>query len=54
MPGPDILFNIYQVKDNNYCGPCYDTIRKRHLDKGMKWEGTILWQEDNSDLQKFN
>lgn len=45
MPGPDVTFNIYQVKDCEYCCPCYDTIRKRQVEKGMKWEEQYYGKE---------
>ncbi|MGH9980870.1 MAG: hypothetical protein ACRD6U_04865 [Nitrososphaeraceae archaeon] len=51
MPGPDVSFNIYKVKARFYCRPCYDTIKKRHLEKGVKWEGKIYWNGDCTDLK---
>ena len=51
--GPDTKYNVYKLKGLFFCGPCFETIEKRHAEKGVSLNAELYWDslQSSPELQ---
>jgi hypothetical protein len=51
--GPNTTYNVYKLKGLFFCGLCFETLEKRHKEKGVILNAELYWEslQSSPELQ---
>jgi hypothetical protein len=51
--GPETEYNVYKLKGLFFCGPCFETLVKKHVEKGVILNAELYWDslQSSPELQ---